>query len=290
VLPRLTVFPARAAPVAVLLFRRRRWEYFCLRLHYGKSRGRPAEALELGSRFTGRVHASVCDLAPDGRHFIYSVLAGTRQEQYARRHYAWTALCHPPWFTALFLLPHRDSWGGGGTFYGAGDVLINNGAYDCSEDYAPMQGRSVGGVRLHFSNLTQEAARMQLRAKAIPDGWTGEGELLFGMPALRRRTSGPIRITAQRAARRTSPRIQPLYDYSFSDAADAADAAAATQDVTWADFDFYGRLWLARGDVLEIHRRPRVGVLDTPDVSFDIAAIVDAAHPPRQPRKARISA
>ncbi|WP_051311727.1 hypothetical protein [Zooshikella ganghwensis] len=63
-----------------------------------------------GQWFKGRVYERRCDLSSNGDYLIY--FAANHKPPYG----TWTAISHPPFFTALALWPKGDVWGGGGLF------------------------------------------------------------------------------------------------------------------------------------------------------------------------------
>jgi len=68
-----------------------------------------------GAWLNGRIYEDKCDLSPDGRLFIYSVLKYHGHVQPNFPH-AWTAVSRPPWLHALVLWPQSSTYGGGGQF------------------------------------------------------------------------------------------------------------------------------------------------------------------------------
>lgn len=74
---------------------------------------RDTDRFEDGQWLKHKVYVERCDLSPDGRHFIYFALDG-RWGSVTEGSY--TAISHPPYFTAISLFPQGDTWGGGGVF------------------------------------------------------------------------------------------------------------------------------------------------------------------------------
>src|SRR5689334_20080773 len=111
--PRCRLFAifARRAPRAVI-FRRGPTDWVRLILWHTD-----IDQLEYGQWFKGRIYERLCDLTPDGNLLVYFVrkISGRtiRDKDYT---YAWTAISHPPYLTALALWPKGDCWAGGGRF------------------------------------------------------------------------------------------------------------------------------------------------------------------------------
>ena len=61
-----------------------------------------------GQWFKGRIYEDLCDLSPDGEHFVYWATKTTQEY--------WTAVSRPPYLTALALWPMSGAWDGGGIF------------------------------------------------------------------------------------------------------------------------------------------------------------------------------
>jgi hypothetical protein len=106
---RLAVFLARKTATAVIL-RRGPSKHVEMISWYTRR-----DVFEYGQWFIGKVDPLKCDLSPDGQLFIYPAQKNSRHalnhQVDGYLHY-WTALCRPPYFTAMTLWPHD----GGGSF------------------------------------------------------------------------------------------------------------------------------------------------------------------------------
>lgn len=71
------------------------------------------DTFQFGQWFFGSFGEHKADLSPNGELLIY--FAGKPRAGDFDRWY-WTAISRPPYFTALALWFHGDTWGGGGTF------------------------------------------------------------------------------------------------------------------------------------------------------------------------------
>jgi hypothetical protein len=89
---------------------------------------RNTDTFEDGQWIRQRIYLDMCDLSPDGRHFIYFTLNGHWSDESKG---AYTVISRPPYFTALSLFPEGSTWGGGGRFLnnkryvavGASDII-----------------------------------------------------------------------------------------------------------------------------------------------------------------------
>ncbi len=72
-----------------------------------------------GQWFKGRIYERRADLSPSGELLIY--FAAKFKESYA-----WTAISHPPYLSALALWHKQDTWGGGGLFATERVVELNH--------------------------------------------------------------------------------------------------------------------------------------------------------------------
>jgi hypothetical protein len=79
-----------------------------------------SDTFEKGQWLSGRIYDRRCDLSPDGEHLIY--FAG----KYKKDPPTFSAVCRPPWFTAVLFWPKGDAWGGGGLFGSDSRILLNH--------------------------------------------------------------------------------------------------------------------------------------------------------------------
>lgn len=106
---RLHLFHA-AGVAKTLILRRgpRRLNWLCL---WHRDEGR----FEDGQWIMAEVAAERCALSPDARHFIAPVMVGGHAARPIR---LYTVVSHPPYWTALALIPANAWWDGGGAFHG----------------------------------------------------------------------------------------------------------------------------------------------------------------------------
>lgn len=79
------------------------------------------DELALGQWLAGRVYHERCGISPDGKLVVY--FAG----KFGTELGTFTALCRPPFFSALALWPDGSTYGGGGFFASNRKVVLNYG-------------------------------------------------------------------------------------------------------------------------------------------------------------------
>ncbi len=109
---RVCGFIARDARIAVLLRRGPSKQVRMIKWHLSSDR------LEKGQWLSGRVYPERSSLSPDGELFLY--FAGKFKASVD----TFTAICRPPWFTALGFWPSRGTWGGGGVFISNREIAL----------------------------------------------------------------------------------------------------------------------------------------------------------------------
>jgi hypothetical protein len=114
----LSIVQARRAPVAVLLRRGpTRWVQL---IRWDTAN----DTFELGQWLHGRVYEWGCDLSDNGELMTYVARKGGQRTLQALGEDTWTAICRPPYLTALALWPH-NGLGGGGCFLRGGRFWLN---------------------------------------------------------------------------------------------------------------------------------------------------------------------
>lgn len=123
---RLYVLLARLAPRAVIF--RRGPSKTVLMITWDTEHDRFQE----GQWLRGHLYERRCDLSPSGALLVYFAAKYKRYlSQLGRVEGAfptWTAVCRPPYFTALCLWPNHSAWNGGGLFESEGRLLLNHGS------------------------------------------------------------------------------------------------------------------------------------------------------------------
>lgn len=85
---------------------------------------RKTDKFRIGQWLYGRIYERRCDLAPDGKHFIYFAMNG-RWKSSAKG--AWTAISKAPYLKAVSLFAKGDCWHGGGLFRTSSEYWLNDG-------------------------------------------------------------------------------------------------------------------------------------------------------------------
>ena len=269
--PKIHAFMARSAPVAIVLYRRRRKETWVVKITYAGKGDTHKQKIEVGARFNGRFYPTRCDLSPDGKHFAYFVMGGYQKG--AEKHlYCWTAMSRPPSLTAEFLLPQHDTWGGAATFINDANLLVAAGMYCEAKDIKALNGRDVNGVKVWVPDYGASVPENLHRLNQVPDGWKGASSLQW-VDATWYKDAGKCRLHKRYRDdwirrgefdafeyRLTGPDRQPVLPDSFM------------AHAHWADFDRLGRLWVARGPAIEIFTKPRPGMSVRPNRTLDLEA------------------
>lgn len=247
--PRLTVYAARDADVAVVL-RRGPTDWARLSLWHTDT-----DEVEHGGWLRGRVDGRRCDLSPDGRLFVAFVAAhGTARRRAAREqraptttHDTWVAISRPPWWHALALWWNGTTWDLGGFFPDRASCTIG------------AQPPDRGGVPAWFDTtapLPHPRPEGDWTTRTVPhnrrhrDGWTlGDDDwwrrpLVGGGRALAVEVDDPGSHTGVEVALRWGDDLVPL-------------GTRASLDV-----DRRGRALVARGGRLEVHTATGVTVVD----------------------------
>ncbi len=269
--PKIRGFMAQSANTMVLLYQRRRRETFVVQYTYADKADRPRNKIVVGSRFTGRFYPSRCSLSPDGKHFVYFVMGG-RQKRYAKQHYCWTAMCRPPELEALFLLPHEDTWGGGGLFLTNDTAVVEGGMYDTLADLKRLHMSNVDGVNIFVESGYVSLPAPKRIPKRVDDGWrhTNSISRLLTDMVWRKKVKRANLVARVRYAKQ-SPGDYDCWEYVLK-ARSGREAFLSEQmaQATWADFDRLGRLVLGIGHTLHIYNSPREGMSEKPSRIIDL--------------------
>ena len=271
--PKIRGFMARSANTMVLLYQRRRRETFVLRYTYADKTGGARNKLKVGSRFTGRFYPSRCDLSPDGKHFVYFVMGGA-QSHYPKQLYCWTAMCRPPLLKASFLLPHDDTWGGGGVFLNDKTVVIEGGMYDDAPKLESLHRSNVDGVDVLVESGYVSLAPPRKVPKYVDSGWRATNPLTRMVSDIvwtKSAKRAKLRVRERDRQGKQYPGDYDRWEYVLhgrSGKATFLDELMA--QATWADFDRQGRLVLGIGHTLQIFNSPREGMKEKPNRILDL--------------------
>ncbi len=92
---------------------------------------RKKDRIDVGQWFKGRIYEDRCDLSADGTYMV-AFLASHRPP-----FHTWTAICKPPYLTAMALWPNGSTYGGGGEFTGPRRLAVHE-----NGPLAPVSGSS----------------------------------------------------------------------------------------------------------------------------------------------------
>ena len=234
---------AKDAPRAVLL-RRGPTKWVQLILWHTDT-----DIFEEGQWFHGRIYETHSDLSPDGSLFLYLARKEkTPERERSSYTWKWTAISHPPYFTALALWPVGEEWDGGGIFLDNRSIWLCHQSARAHSDHRP-QGLKV--------QATFEPPRFTERSRR--DGWEQAQEGRFSWAKDPTRILGQRSVTEQPAIwRKPSPDgrfylVREWYrepDHLWAKLVYLLDTATNQQlpldQTTWEEWDQQGRLVFAR--------------------------------------------
>ncbi len=226
---RLHVLLARKEPVAVIFRRGPTKQVLLVRWNLED------DTFEAGQWLKGRVYEERADLSPNGDLLVY--FAGNQHPPFG----TWTAVSRPPYFTAVALWPHGDTYGGGGLFQSQDALLLNNwAAYNpLADGFELPKGVEVG--HLLRGDITAQ--------RLVRDGWT----FLVHQPEIwsrpcPRSARWELRMLTDGGHEDQGPHDPRRFELDDGHARTRADLGRAD----WADWAASGDLLLARNG--RIHR------------------------------------
>jgi hypothetical protein len=234
---------------------------------------RHSDAFEQGQWFRGRIYDRRCDLSPNGALLVYFAAKYKRYlSQLGRQAGAfptWTAICRPPYLTALALWPHDSAWNGGGLFEDDRTLLLNHG----SRVPPVLEGTSVppsfvvkplGGP--HGEDDTVQHPRR------LRDGWTltqpgvvhhqpgSDPRFRCDPPRVYEKAFGRLVLTLNVRGYGAVNGPWNIEEYAIEDR--ARSRLEVLEDSEWADWDTNGDLLFARQGSLFRIGAQLVGNLD----------------------------
>jgi hypothetical protein len=127
-----------------------------------------ADSFEEGQWLKGRIYERRCDLSPSGDKLIY--FAATWKPRHDLG--SWTAICRPPWLTAIAFWPKGDAWGGGGLFDSEWSISLN---HPPDRGRCPVPKDPQPPRRLHVQTFGPYSGRGEdspiLDRRLTRDGW-----------------------------------------------------------------------------------------------------------------------
>lgn len=242
--PRLFVYLAREAPVAVVL-RRGPGAWARLSLWHTDT-----DTFEHGQWFGGRIYERRSDISPDGSLFAYFARKSGGSQRPAAD--SWMAVSRPPWFTALAL------WFVGGTYWTGGFFLAARSLFIGGTTDGPDQGELPRWLKLskdipHHNQSNNWTERTVYFNRLLRDGWTPlPGADVVG--ARWERRSPDSRETLVMIPKSDSDFRAHGGPHVIEYEVRAGDRVVPLGRLTWADWDQRGRLILARDGTL-VHWR-----------------------------------
>jgi hypothetical protein len=238
---RLHLLPAKAAPVMVILQRKR-----AKLLHVIKLNTRTHQ-IEHGSWFRGKLYKHRCDVSFDGKFMVYLAMGDYGD--------TWNGICQPPWLKTRFDAKNLGSWNGGGYFSGK-RVLKTNSWRQPSP--ASVETNLPFVLEPYLSRYGGEDLGV-IYERLERDGFVRVGDN-WGTPEERQ---GARKYTVDchgddgwrlRYSRR-HPALHVHYlgylEHGYTFAFSLAEYPGLIDDAAWAAWDANGSLWVARNGQVE---------------------------------------
>lgn len=266
---------ARDAPTAVI-FRRgptRHTRLLCWDLR--------DDTIRAGQWLVGRVDPGPCGLSPSGDLLVYEARKGTR---------TFTAICRPPYFTALAFWEYSSPWTGGGFFANDRTVVLGLTLEDPRAAGNFPAGFEVTDVWRYYARGGSAPDRIAEVVAADPAA--GQGWLRTGPDVFRKPNSARVRLHLVRTVAGRDERAYSILEEDRSPNAKTYDLGS----VDWADWAPDGTLLF--GQAGRLYRQPMPPSLTDPlersslvadltDQSFErIVAPDEARHWPASARAA----
>ena len=226
-----------------------------------------------GQWFYGRIYEWGCDLSPDGQYLLYLARkTKTPARARSRATHKWTALSHPPYFTALTLWPAGESWQGGGVFLSNRALWLCYHRNEIKERRYKQFAIEAGNRPERIEERAQRNGwellqRGQFAFERIPDNEPGPALRIRGLthqPEIwRKYTSDRRYCLLKEFYREPNFKIEPLI-YLLKM---ATGTQHAIEETTWIDWDQRGRLVFARAGRLFASRDPEGDPLEVVELA-----------------------
>jgi hypothetical protein len=236
------------------------------------------DTFDEGQWIRASIYPRRADLSPDGEYLIY--FAGRFRQPLK----TWTAISHPPYFTALALWPKTDTWGGGGSFHSRTSFSLHHPSWERTlkdgfslpkfMQIVPHRESIEGG-----KDLPNESPRL------IRDGWqlVQRGRHMWKPNAKIRVTIDPPKILARPSpldgdlvllcvqhGRSMSQGKTDLEDFQVVEK--GKDVVRYFESIDWADWDRNGDLLIAEAG--RVYRLPAKRVAKFHRDSWDDARLL----------------
>jgi hypothetical protein len=245
-LPRLYCIVAAAAPTA-LVFQRgpgRRWGLHRLDLSSGN--------LEQGAAFKGTLYPRRCDLSPDGSLLSYFALKGGNGEFMGQRGVkTYSAVSKAPWLFALAAWPESGTWTRGAHFEANSGAAVRG-----TSVMGPALLGDINPLATNYRLTLQKTAAQQYAterrrgwvedadcpARGANDVWDERRNVV--LTKLRPAGRHSARLIIRDSGRQAGGIEGRCPNYSI----EQRKSLVELENVTWADWDPYGRLLVATRD------------------------------------------
>jgi hypothetical protein len=269
------VILARSAPVGVI-FRRGPASWVQL-IRWRTDR----DTFEHGQWFRGKVDAERADLSPTGDKLVYFAVSYKTRSLDRGYTGTWTAVSHPPYFTALALWPLGDTWFGGGLFDEEAVLRLNHPDHklQCHPDH-PVAGLRVTGDAMYFWERTPLGERM------ARDGWILRSKVKTIVGGRKIAGTHPQQWEKPDCKARRSLFLHDLNDgkihrrpFHYTVVYGKTGSEVIAFEAEWADWDQAGQLaYASRGKLFRVTFAPRGRAPEIHEI-----ADFNAARPNPQP-------
>jgi len=254
VAPRLFFIVAREARTAVVLRKGPTRHVHLLRWDLA------TDVVTPGQWLVGRVYNEKCDLSPDGQLLVY--FAG----KFKKAMGTFTAVCRPPYFTALALWPDSGTWGGGGFFATDHELILNYG-YVIPE---LNEGRYIPPDFAVVSRAEYQARNPNAETLAQNNGWREVAEVSDSHQTHHKAHPTRPRVVLERSYIGSSS--SSGYRYRLIETAKGGEPQRIEPlgRLDWAEWDHDGSLLMAENGRL-LRRPPLVSLRGTPAETVEVA-------------------
>lgn len=217
------------------------------------------DAITPGQWLIGRVDPGPCGLSPRGDLLVYEARKGERM---------FTAICRPPYFTALAYWQYESPWTGGGFFPDDSTVVLGLRFGGPPEGEPVPKGFEVTDAGSYFARAARASERLADRVAEVPEanhGWTRAEPGIFHKPNPRR---SRMRLERTRVGR--FERRYVVVDGPRSSVVDPPTYELGVID--WADWSPDGALVFGVGGELYRQVMPRslAGPAESPRLVADL--------------------
>lgn len=238
-----------------------------------------SDTFDEGQWIRAHIYPRRADLSPDGERLIY--FAG----RFRQPLHTWTAVSHPPYFTALALWPKADAWGGGGLFQSNNSIGLNHPSRERAlKDgfslpkflrIAPFGECSGGGedAPIEEARLLRDGWQIAQRGRAKWQNFSAKVQVIIDPPEILARPS-PLDsdLVLRRIHHGHFMRQGKVYLEDFQVVAKGKDVVRFFNLLDWADWDRNGDLLIAEAG--RVYRLPAKRIAKFHRDSWDDARLL----------------